>query len=226
MIGPSTSTRAPGVRLSYPAQQIPRGPLRSAPPKSPSPQFERKDRYQHLFPATTGHTRSPAGALSPQSGVPLGGGFALPAYGEQGHPIVEQFETTLDETKTLFFERRVSIFQIWQLFIMWLALTGTLVFIASLVGFRHVLMRQSQSTTLPPKHIHVFRPPDLPKPGEVNGTCDAVTPCGGAAECVDGWCSCNPPRLQVVGGVCVNSTEWTTSADFTDVYSRSSILEG
>ncbi|XP_049513806.1 uncharacterized protein LOC125940992 [Dermacentor silvarum] len=212
MIGSSATTRAPVVRLSCPARQIPRGTPRSAPPKSASPQLRGKDRYQRLLPATAGPSRSPARALSPHSVTPLGGGFALPAYGELGHPVVEQFETTLDESKTLFFVRRVSIFQVWQLFVMWLALTGTVVFIASVVGFRHILIRQSQSTTMPP-YTHVFRPPGLPKPGEVNGTCDVLTPCQGEAECVDGRCICSPPLSLAVGDVCVNSTESTRPAD-------------
>ncbi|KAL1420358.1 hypothetical protein MTO96_024194 [Rhipicephalus appendiculatus] len=156
--------------------------------------------------------KGPAAAVTTRSRAPSpysrpGTAFVLPAYGERGHPVAEQFETTLDKTKRMFFERRVSIFQVWQLFIMWLAFTGLLVFIASVIGFRHVMVRHSQRTT-PRPYTHVFRPPDWPKPGEVNGTCDVMTTCQGEAECVGGQCVCRQPPFAVVGGICVyNSTK-------------------
>ncbi|KAH8031642.1 hypothetical protein HPB51_019656 [Rhipicephalus microplus] len=175
MIGPSSMTCAPEGRLHYPPRQIARAPPGYGAPESPSPPMQRGyNRYQRQIPAAAVTTRAPVRAPPSPCSPP---GFVLPAYGERGHPVAEQFETTLDKTKTMFFRRRVSIFKVWQLFIMWLAFTGLLVFIASVMGFRQA--------------------------EKVNGTCDVVTTCQDEAECVGGQCVCRQPPFVVVGGICV-----------------------
>ncbi|XP_077497092.1 uncharacterized protein LOC144107785 [Amblyomma americanum] len=132
--------------------------------------------------------------------------FQTPSVqGEFGDITPEDFESTLNEERTLFFERKVAIFQVWQLFIVWMALTGLLVFVGSLIAFHHTLIQYDSSSTV--LHTHVF---DHFEPGEVNGTCDDYTPCRAEALCVNGRCSCQPPDFHVVAGVCESAS--TTKA--------------
>ncbi|XP_070376974.1 uncharacterized protein [Dermacentor albipictus] len=113
--------------------------------------------------------------------------------GDQGGAVPEDFESTVAEYRTLFFEKQVGPFHAWQLFIMWMAITGLAVYIASLIGFRH--------STL--SHTHIY---DHVEPGDVNGTCDDNTPCRGLAQCLEGYCTCRQPQFVVVEGVCAKKT--------------------
>lgn len=153
------------------------------------------------------HNRLPSPAAKPGNAAPHGWpgsnaakDIALPAYGEPGHPVAEDFETSQDETKTLFFERKVSIFQVWQLFLMWMALTGLVVYIASLIGFREVLIKHIYTTaTSTPRYTDIVST----WPGNVSSRCNDFTPCRGEAQCVGGRCICEAPDFIVVEDICV-----------------------
>ncbi|KAL3226146.1 hypothetical protein MRX96_049055 [Rhipicephalus microplus] len=86
-----------------------------------------------------------------------------------------------------FFEKKLGPFQAWQVFIMWMAITGLIVYIASLIGFRRT--------------------------GDVNGTCDDFTSCRGEAECQDGRCACLPPLFVVVDGICSKASREQSVVD-------------
>ncbi|KAL1436696.1 hypothetical protein MTO96_049422 [Rhipicephalus appendiculatus] len=116
-----------------------------------------------------------------------------------------------DETKekmgTPFFEKKVSIFRAWQLFVMWMAITGLAVYIASYVGFRHVLKPHAEEANAT---SHTAETKPSPRRGFLGGHCDEFTPCRQPAICVQNACVCQYGS-RVVGHVCDSSDETTSS---------------
>ncbi|XP_054924911.1 uncharacterized protein [Dermacentor andersoni] len=174
-LGPPTAATTNPAR---PPQPIPYGfPTAAGVPQA----SQAAGFYQHPQRTVPGFPRDAA----PQYGSTAAAGSSQEAlvagyHGDPGGAVPEDFESTEGEYKTLFFEKQVGPFQAWQLFIMWMAITGLAVYIASLIGFRHT--------------------------GDINGTCDDNTPCRGLAQCLDGYCTCRQPQFVVVEGVCAKKT--------------------
>ncbi|KAL1436697.1 hypothetical protein MTO96_049423 [Rhipicephalus appendiculatus] len=157
--------------------------------------------YQYNHNAAPGTPRAAAahpgsvGAVGSSQEALVAGG-----HGDPDGPSPDDFESTMAENTTPFFEIECGCFKAWQVFIMWLAITGLIVYIASLIGFRHTLTNPKSSTL---SHTHIN---DYAYPGDVNGTCDEYTPCRGEGQCRDGRCACLQPLFVVVEGICQKAT--------------------
>ncbi|KAK8778606.1 hypothetical protein V5799_020056 [Amblyomma americanum] len=77
-------------------------------------------------------------AAAPLADGAMPGGYApsdsyYPVAGEESWDKQPKEELQ----RTPFFRKRVFIFEFWQLFVMWMAVSGLLVYIGGLIGFRH-----------------------------------------------------------------------------------------
>ncbi|XP_070376972.1 uncharacterized protein [Dermacentor albipictus] len=199
---PSLPPRPSTIPLGYPLQQIPQ--QKGAAGTLALQQQQREPSPSYGAPQANSFGRPPA-ATGAGTAFRAGPGTLPPLRGDAMTTDNISYEEHRGHSGTSFFEKKVSIFKAWQLFIMWMAVCGLIVYIASYVGFRHMLKPNATEKNSPIRAS--------PEPVFLGRPCGTKRPCKDPAICVQDVCVCRNGS-RAVNHVCVPAEEERISVEW------------